>query len=302
MPAHDYFHYHASGHAFSGELIRPVQRIIPVQAGITLPTTGGVGAAHVENFRLDEVVSFRRGSAHVSGSIKEDKEDKDKIIHTTHATATIEGLNILDIVTADRIVAHLSSSHKEGTKAREGEVLLVGSRFENLRFAGCPVDVELHHRLFLELKTHEAIKRAWERRGSELRTLADETAKTITGKEAPDSLELYDPLLCSIVKKVHFKESGFGECPEEDKEAEKKKEEQRKKEKEYKKEYPCPGVKRLGHHAYHIVDFGNVFLGEVLCQHGRKTLTMLRVELGSPNGGGFIAVQADSNGLPPYGH
>lgn len=300
MAPHRHFHFHASAHAFSGELTRPAQRIIPVQAGISLPSTGGVGAAHVENFRLDEVVSFSRGSAHVSGSIK---EDKDKIIHTTHATATIEGLNILDMVTADRIVAHLSSSHEEGAKGREGEVLLVGSRFENLRLAGCPVDVELHHRLFLGLKTHEAIKRAWDARGSELRTLADETARALIGKEAPDSLELHEALLCSIVKKVHFKEPGFGECPEqeEDKEAKKKKEEQRKEEKKYKEEYPCPGVKRLGHHAYHIVDFGKIFLAEVLCQYGRKTLTMLRVQLGSPNGGGFTAVQADSNGLPPYG-
>jgi len=28
---------------------------------------------------------------------------------------------------------------------------------------------------------------------------------------------------------------------------------------------------------------------------------MLRVELGSPNGGGFIAAEADSNGEPPWG-
>jgi hypothetical protein len=86
-------------------------------------------------------------------------------------------------------------------------------------------------------------------------------------------------LFCSIVKEVHFKEPGF--CKPEGK-------------------FTHPGVQRIGRHAYHVVDFGDVFLAEVLCQHGRKTLTMLRVELGSPNGGGFIAVEATSNGWPPW--
>src|SRR5260221_1790209 len=98
------FHYHASAHALSGELTRPVQHMTEVQAGISLPSTGGVGTSHVENFRVDEVASFKRGYSHVSGSVK--KENR-TITSTTHATATIEGLNILDLVTADRIVARL---------------------------------------------------------------------------------------------------------------------------------------------------------------------------------------------------
>jgi hypothetical protein len=55
-------------------------------------------------------------------------------------------------------------------------------------------------------------------------------------------------------------------------------------------------VKRHGRHRFHVRDFGNVFLGEVLFQHSQKTLTMLRVELGSPNGAGMTVVQALSNG------
>src|SRR2546430_9166681 len=137
MTAHRHFHYHASGHALSGELTRPVQRVIEVQAGISLPSTGGVGSSRVENFRVDEVVSFKRAYSHVAGSVK---EERGKEIYTTHATATVEGLNILDVVTADRIVARLSSSFEEPPPEKpgpyEGKVLLVGSKFENLRIAG----------------------------------------------------------------------------------------------------------------------------------------------------------------------
>jgi hypothetical protein len=282
MTAHRQFHYHASAHALSGELTRPVQRLIEVQAGISLPSTGGAGSSSVENFRLDEVVSFKRGYTQVSGSIK---REPNKVIHTTHATAAIDGLNILDVVTADRIVARLSSSFEEpppgGPKPTEGRVLLIGSKFENLRIAGYPVDVELDHELFLDLGTFSAVRDAWKLKDGQLRQLAGETHRAfgLEDKVLPDQLEPSGGMFSSIVKEVHFKDPGFGNRQG---------------------EFKHPGVQRLGRHAYHVVDFGKIFLGEVLCQHGRKTLTMLRIELGSPNGGSFTAVEGTSNGWPPY--
>ena len=289
MTAHRHFHYHASAHALSGQLTRPVQRVIEVQAGIALPSTGGVGSSHVENFRVDEVVSFRRGYSHVAGSVKEENAKK---IHTTHATATVEGLNILDVVTADRVVARLSSSFEEPPPEKpgpyEGKVLLVGSKFENLSIAGYQVDVELDHELLsLELGTFAAVRDSFRARGSKLREIADATLKARgVNKALPELLAPEGVLLCSIVKEVHFKEPGFCKPQKDDKD---------------KKKFIPPGVQPIGRHAYHVVDFGDVFLAEVLCRHGRKTLTMLRVELGSPNGGGFIAAEADSNGWPPWG-
>jgi hypothetical protein len=295
MTAHRHFHYHASAHALSGQLTRPVQRVIEVQAGIALPSTGGVGSSHVENFRVDEVVSFKRGYSHVAGSVKEENRKK---THTTHATATVEGLNILDVVAADRIVARLSSSFEEPPPEKpgpnEGKVLLVGSKFENLTIAGYQVDVELDHELLsLDLGTFAAVRDSFRAEGSKLREIADETLRARRVDRAlPKVLAPEGVLLCSIVKEVHFKEPGFCKPQEEEGNDKKNKE---------KKKFIPPGVEPIGRHAYHVVDFGDIFLAEVLCQHGRKTLTMLRVELGSPNGGGFIAAEADSNGWPPWG-
>ncbi len=283
MTAHRQFHYHASAHALSGELTRPAQRLIEVQAGISLPSTGGAGSSSVENFRLDEVVSFKRGYSQVSGSVK---RETNKITHTTHATAAVESLNILDVVTADRIVARLSSSFDEpppsGPRPTEGKVLLIGSKFENLRIAGYPVDVELDHELFLELGTFSATRDAWKLKDGKLRQMSGETHRSfgLDEKVLPDQLEPSGGMFSSIVKEVHFKEPGFGRRQG---------------------EFTHPGVQRLGRHAYYVVDFGKIFLGEVLCQHGRKTLTMLRVELGSPNGGSFTVVEGTSNGWPPWG-
>ena len=294
MTAHRHFHYHAYAHALSGELTRPVQRVIEVQAGISLPSTGGVGSSHVENFRVDEVVSFKRGYSHVAGSVKEENGEK---IHTTHATAAVEGLNILDVVAADRIVARLSSSFEEPPPERpgpfEGKVLLVGSKFENLSIAGYQVDVELDHELLsLEHGTFAAVRDSFREEGSKLREIADETLKARRVDRAlPKVLAPEGVLLCSIVKEVHFKEPGFCK-PQKDEDKDKKNKD--------KKKFIPPGVEPIGPHAYHVVDFGDIFLAEVLCQHGRKTLTMLRVELGSPNGGGFVVAEGGGNGWPPW--
>jgi len=65
------FHYHASAHALSGQFWRPFQRVIEVQAPTTLPSIGGVGKSRVDNFRLDDLVSFKAGYTHVLGSKKE---------------------------------------------------------------------------------------------------------------------------------------------------------------------------------------------------------------------------------------
>jgi hypothetical protein len=282
MIPHRQFHYHASAHALSGELTRPVQRMIEVQAGISLPSTGGVGSSFVENFRVDEVVSFKRGYSHVSGSVK---EENNRRIHTTHATAAVEGLNILDVVTADRIVARLSSSFEEplagAPKPTEGKVLLVGSKFENLSIAGCPLDVELDHQLFLGLGTFDAVRTAWETAGSRLKGMASKVHAALLRdqKNLPPKLAPEGGLFSSIVAQVHFKDPGFGKRQGEFKHA---------------------GIEPLGDHGFDVVDFGKIFLGEVLCQHGRKTLTMLRVELGSPNGGGVTVVEGSSNGWPPW--
>jgi hypothetical protein len=283
MVAHRKFHYHASAHALSGEFTRPVLHTIEVQAGTSLPTTGGLGNSHVENFRVDEMLSFGRAYSQVSGSVK--KEDG-KVIYTTHATTAIEGLNILDVVTADRIVARLSSAYEEPAPGApwptEGKVVLIGSKFENLRIAGYPVDVELDHEMFLRLDTFSAIRNSWKAADGKLRQVAREVHHAL-GREAralPDELAPESAMFASVVKEVHFKEPGFGKRQG---------------------EFTHPGVERLGRHAYYVVDFGKIFLGEVLCQHGQKTLTMLRVELGSPNGGGITVGEGSSNGLPPWG-
>src|ERR1700679_1843667 len=96
--------YNAHGYGFGGRIDRPFQHVLDVHAGGSLPTTGGYETVRRENFRLNEPISYTAAHTVVSGS----RNEKDGS-YTTLASSTIEGLNILDMVTADRIVARVAS-------------------------------------------------------------------------------------------------------------------------------------------------------------------------------------------------
>jgi hypothetical protein len=253
------FNYHASAHALSGHLTRPENHLIQVQAGTALPSTGGHHASRVENFRYGGTVSFTAGHSHVSGS---EKVENNKTIHTTLATTVIEGLNILDMVTADRIVARVASSYESGDESR---ILVIGSRFENLRIAGYKIDVELHHELALRLDTFAAVRKEFES-NKDFRKMSDDPFEP---RKLPTKVEAHEVVRCSLVKELHPP--------------------------------VCPGIVRHGHcgHVLVVPEFGQIHLAEIQFEHGRKTLRMLRVELGSPNGGTLVAAEGSSNGRPP---
>src|SRR5712692_3824046 len=145
------FHFHGEAHAFSAQFHRPIPYPIEAQASVSLPTIGGQARARVENFVAGHLVRFTVAHSHVSGSWQDDE------IVTTNATATIEGLNILDFVTADRIVARLTSAHHTGDP--EGHFMALGSSFEGLKIGGHDVKVTLRHELFVECKDFDSFRK-----------------------------------------------------------------------------------------------------------------------------------------------
>lgn len=249
------FHYHACAHAFSGHFTRPFEHQIDVQAASALPITGGHGQARVEDFQFREFLSFRKGATHVSGApLQEDSKTR---THNTLVTASIEGLNLLDVVTADRIVARLYSKHREGEA--EGSFNMIGSRFEGLRIADCDVDIKLDLELFERIPTYGDAIKEFEKKGDFRRIAEDPFKSGQTLKE----IKPCGSILCSCVKEIKT---------------------------------TCPGVIPVGHHGFHVPGFGTIFLGEVLIQHAQRTLTMIRYEIGSAVSGTGTAVQAFSDG------
>ncbi len=175
---------------------------------------------------------------HVSGS------QQDPNTFTTQVTTTIEGLRILDFLTADRIVARLTSEHLR--KNKEGHILAIGSNFENLRLGGYPVQVTLRHDLFLECKTFDDLKKR-----------ITKGAKSGTIPSASNGAAL-----CSLAEKI---------------------------------ETDLPGAELDGH-VLRVPHFGSIAFAEVFAEPGTKTLTMLGLTLGSPDGGTVTTAETRING------
>lgn len=243
---HRRFIFHAEGHALSGVFTRPISHSIEAQAATSLPTIGGHARSHVENFQTPHnLISFKTAHTHASGSWQDEG-----IITTTHVTTTIEHLNILDVVTADRIVCRLTSEHKNGRL--EGHIIAIGSRFENLRIAGHEVKVKLRHDLFLQCETYEDLQK---------RVATDKDSGKI-------AITHHGATHCSLVEKI---------------------------------ETDLPGVELGRDHVLRIPHFGKIFLAEIIAEPGTRTLTMMRLSLGSPHCAELTVAEDRTNGstMPP---
>jgi hypothetical protein len=185
MPEETYPFYHAEASALKGTLNRPIAQIIYPQAPVSLPREGGYRSARVENFRAENVLSFSSAYTQVAGT-KSLKEDHGQ---TTLATAVLENFNVLDVVTADRIVAQIGTDYVNGSYIPS--ITFLGTRFENLRIAGHPVNVKLDFHFLGEI----ADKTCWTKN----KGLGDRIStqlQTIKSKKSvlPEYLESYNQL------------------------------------------------------------------------------------------------------------
>jgi hypothetical protein len=148
-----YHMYHADAYILNVELEHPIKLPFQEYGRVVLEhtrrqslITQSVGETNIEG-----LISFKRGHTRVAGAHIQQKMDvfgNDHAGWVTLATAALEGYNVEDIITADRVVAQLSTQHSmtnnpEQPISHVPRVNFLGTRFENLRVGGYPVEVEL---------------------------------------------------------------------------------------------------------------------------------------------------------------
>ena len=152
MAEKDPFQYfHAEGTALTGRLTKPFEAQIKKQAFVKLEGDSRLLllegddddtsklrerkapenylSQHSKNYRLESVFSYSAAHTQVSGH--RSKKHPDRFV--TLATSTVENLNVLNVVTADRVVAQISTTHRPGQYSPD--VTFLGTHFENLRIA-----------------------------------------------------------------------------------------------------------------------------------------------------------------------
>jgi len=236
------FHFHAEGHALSGEFRHPLWSLIEAQASASLPTIGGHATSQAENFHFQDFVCFKSAHTFISGKRRRDET------FATHASTVVKGLNILGVVTAERIVCRLTSIHSP--KEPEGHIIAEDSRFEGLKIKGEDVKVILRHDLLVKCKTFDDLRKGIANDKNSGKVVAlDEDRKVA---------------ICSLVERIETK---------------------------------LPGVD-VKQHVIKVENFGKIFLAEIFAEPGTRTLTMLRLELGSPHVADMTVAETRTNGQP----
>jgi hypothetical protein len=278
--------YHADACALGGHFERPITTTIHPQASLSLSPAGGYGTAHAEKFRVEGVLSFESANSQVSGSLSP-KPGRGWI---TLVSSTVEGLNILDVVTADKVTSQISTEHP--LVGDYPKVTFLGTHFENLRIGGHHIDVELDLNICNQGSGYPATsclrdKNFLARVSEQYRHMNDannapDWAKSGSGDKEKDKAGAdwvsgrYQPaqvgngnrssVLCSVVKQTHGKFPGrpFG-------------------------------------HVLDIPNFGRVTLGQLLVDDNSYRLTMISAEMGCIGDGQTTASTSGANGTthPP---
>ena len=241
-------------------------------APVCLPPVGGFATARADRFNLDEIVSFAAAYTRVSGSL--DREDGSIGIL---ATAVVEGLNILDVVTAERVVAQVSIALP--TRGGYIDVSLAGSCFEGLRLAGCEANPTLNQALMFPAgpQPGHRLPLAWQDVLTAGRTQAQALVDSFKAcsdggadrwaQERHGRLNTNPPapggkLLCSLL-------DGFG---------------------------PRGSFESYGHIVV-IPGFGRFHFGELFLSGDAARLVMIRAELGCPVTGGIGVCTGGGGGV-----
>jgi hypothetical protein len=319
-----YHAYHAEAYILKGELKQPIQQPIEPYGLVVLENTRreSLITQSVGETNIEGLISFKRGHTRVAGAHVKQKTDlfgQDHAGWITLSTAALEGYNVEDIITADRVVAQLSTEHPmtDNPKYPIGHVPgvnFIGTRFENLCIGGYPVEVELDL-AFCGSRPED--DRSYLQDGGFLDRVQRQLDGIVDSRDLPESLEKkycaeigyiddlkkrakdsksgdswnqaggngYPKLRCSLVKKITLK-------------------------------VEVPGVRTFGN-AIFIRDFGTVYLAELEVginqghsdfRHQRDdgpsepgngnyfTLNMLDIRLGCPVGGTSNGASAKSNG------
>jgi hypothetical protein len=134
-------HFHAESTALHAKLQHPLSQEIKPQGFVKLNKDGGYLSEHARDYRVEGVVSYKSASTHVAGH----KSPKPGHGWVTLTTSSIERFNVLEVVTADRVVSQIATEHP-----LEGHVptaTFLGTRFENLKVAGVDVKFTLNPEL-----------------------------------------------------------------------------------------------------------------------------------------------------------
>ena len=269
------FQYHAFATGVAAQITHPFEHLIEAQAPSALSPMGGYSSNRVEYFRFKEILSFRAAYTQVAGTFvdKSGNQSWDTVM-----TSTVEGLNIMGVVTADRIVARLASRH--GIHDQEPSILPLGSHIEGLRIAGIPIHIKWSVDRYCHMDTYAKVVDGYRTNKDGFSEKFDQENRVGQHESLPEFLRSFFPgshhrakeaitddnrtIATSLVANLDV-------------------------------ESDC--LKTHGH-TIHVPQFGNVVIGQLLIDGNARQITMLQVYPECAVGIACAAGSGQTNGKP----
>lgn len=263
------FHYHADASPLGGHITHPFENVIHTQASTSLAQAGGHAESRIDSYKLDNSVTVTSGPAysHTTGVV-----NKTTGTWTTLVTSVVENLNVLEVVTADRIVSKLHVEYPH--EGDHPKISIIGSKFVNLRVNGESINPvldldllksesksEFPDKHLMEEKVFNNKVSSHYKKITETKGAPEWLAGRHASMKSPESRKKKGYVLCSLVNELQGAKPGtaFG-------------------------------------HVLHVPGFGNIFFGELIVAPNSYRLTMMRIEMGCLAEGNVSVASAFSNG------
>ena len=249
------FLYSASAVGGYGYVTLPVQDVMPNQASVALCVGPGIANARVDGFKHLSFASIGSVRSQVIGTYSDLDESRE-----TLSAVVAENVNVLDVVTCDRISLRLASKYPEEANA-EPAFVIHGTHFENLRIAGYPIDPDFASGLFNLLNTWGKLNGAYETDLVIRKQLSDLAMYPREGDKLPVDNGIFG---CTVAR-----------IPD-----------------------ALPGGLTKKGQGIYVENFGTVYLGQFYISALARRMRMLYVDLGCTVEGYYGFVDGDLNGNP----
>jgi hypothetical protein len=273
------FVFRGNASALAGQIYRPKTIIVDMDGASSLGVSGGRSQSHIKGRAFGDIIKFGSAFTLAQGLFDDPKKayevsnrkDRSQIEldATTTVTSELRELAVgrKPVFTAKRIRGTLVSRKPDGS----GEPSIAPERdtvIQGVAIGGFGLTVSLNVSLFQKYDTRSKIIAAADdpkfvrNNGNHLVPGA-----TIDGQpmSRPGLVARYGVIYTTIVKEIEWDGK------------------------------PYPGAKIDGHSVI-VPDLGTIFFGELYVASSERRLTMVRFDLGSPDGGWVDGGGVDSNG------
>jgi hypothetical protein len=287
-PRYFFFGYAA---ALGGRIYRPEPFDIEVEGASALTFSGGISRSDVTGraFGSKKYIEFKRAVTHAEGRF----DEREALAVTNHEMlpcelkaetmikAEVEGLRVgigpTPVLTVGRVTASMKG-FSPNVSYQPAMQLTRETEYNDISINRFGLRVEINHELFSTYDTHAKLLAACDdpefvKKHSSSLLLApsgqsrepEVGASTLQRRRCPPRLQSKEVLYATIVREISWADEQ-------------------------------PSFARIDGHTVIVNDFGTIYFGEILISSSSRRLAMMRLELGSPDGGFLDVDNVGHNG------